>query len=162
MKLCLNWWYLQSKKRIKTTIALCCIQLFTFQLSGQSYVENHLLNSAYLQEDRKISVALPVDYKKSNKSYPVLYILDGEYIFDYAKGTADFLTNEFGYLPPQEMSLLSYKEKNKSLDKWFKWNNWIQQNISLKILVTNEMNIKPARLHHSGVFPNKWNHFLFA
>lgn len=100
---------------IKVTMTLFCFQLIIIQLWAQSYVENHLLYSSYLQEDRTISVALPIDYVENNKKYPVLYVLDGEYIFDYAKSTVDFLTNEFGYLPEMIVVGIPNTDRNRDL-----------------------------------------------
>ena len=59
----------------------------------------HVLRSAALAESRLIEVALPTNYSSHAHAYPVLYLLDGEYIFEYATGTVDFLSNPFGFLP---------------------------------------------------------------
>ena len=75
---------------IRIIILLLCINVLALPVYTQSTIENHLLYSSHLQESRMISVALPSDYDKSDKAYSVLYVLDGEYIFDYAKGTVDF------------------------------------------------------------------------
>lgn len=83
-------------------------------LNAQSYTENHVLKSDNLSESRAISVSLPFEYNLSDKSYPVLYVLDGEYIFSYAKGVVDFLTNDFGYLP--EMIVVSISNTNRNRD----------------------------------------------
>lgn len=42
------------------------------------------IESKILNENRKIYVQLPVDYKRDNKRYPVLFVLDGEWLFDLA------------------------------------------------------------------------------
>lgn len=44
---------------------------------------NHTINSSILKEDRKIQVYLPKDYVSSNKTYPVIYLLDGQRFFLY-------------------------------------------------------------------------------
>lgn len=41
--------------------------------------------SEYLGVDRVFSIALPKNYDSSNK-YPVIYVLDGDYLFDYTVG----------------------------------------------------------------------------
>lgn len=73
-------------------LSICCY------LQGQPY-QNHIISSQSLDEDRLIQVRLPAGYHSSEK-YGVLYVLDGEYIFDYAAGAVDFLSNAFGYMPP--------------------------------------------------------------
>jgi len=64
-------------------------------LHAQSYLEDHVFYSSSFSDERAITVALPNDYKQNIQTYPVLYVLDGEYIFNYAKGMVDFLTNKF-------------------------------------------------------------------
>ncbi len=59
----------------------------------------HVIESETLGESRAIFVATPADYESSGGTYPVLYVLDGEYAFSFAAGAADFLSNAFGYLP---------------------------------------------------------------
>jgi hypothetical protein len=44
----------------------------------------------------------------------VLYVLDGEYVFDYATGTVDFLTNDFGHLP--DMIVIGIPNTNRNRD----------------------------------------------
>ena len=62
-------------------------------------VSQLMLYSEHLDEQRLLQISLPVDYQVSRKKYPVLYLLDGEYIFEYGKGLIDFLSNPFGYIP---------------------------------------------------------------
>ncbi len=67
------------------------------QIAGETKM--HIIESETLGEARALFVATPANYKSSEETYPVLYVLDGEYAFSYAKGAADFLSNAFGYLP---------------------------------------------------------------
>lgn len=59
-----------------------------------------VFQSEALQEDRAISVSLPKYYGHSDKYYPVLYVLDGEWAFEYAKGAVGFLTSDIVGLAP--------------------------------------------------------------
>ncbi len=87
------------KINLKVTITiLLCISGFMYA-QEKSKVTDHLIFSENLQEHRLISVALPVNYQDSDKKFPVLYVLDAEYVFDYARGAVSFLSNPFGYLP---------------------------------------------------------------
>ncbi|MEL6255017.1 MAG: alpha/beta hydrolase-fold protein, partial [Bacteroidota bacterium] len=79
--------------------ALLC---FSFSLPAQvnNHHEDQVLYSAHLDEYRGIKISIPSDYDQHNKSYPVLYVLDGEWVFDYAIGCVDFLSNEIvGQIP---------------------------------------------------------------
>jgi predicted alpha/beta superfamily hydrolase len=49
------------------------------------------LRSDVLDEDRDILVYLPQDYDRSEESYPVLYLLDGEWHFIHTSGIVQFL-----------------------------------------------------------------------
>ncbi|WP_420580169.1 alpha/beta hydrolase-fold protein [Reichenbachiella sp.] len=60
----------------------------------------HLIQSKALAEDRQINIQLPKGYSETSDSYGVLYVLDGEYAYDYAVGAVSFLSNAFGYIPP--------------------------------------------------------------
>ena len=42
---------------------------------------NHTINSSILNQDRIIQIYLPDSYKDTSNSYPVLYILDGQWYF---------------------------------------------------------------------------------
>ncbi len=49
------------------------------------------LHSEILNENRKLDIYLPKDYQESDKTYPVLYLLDSDYNFKHAVGTAEYL-----------------------------------------------------------------------
>ena len=54
--------------------------------------EQFSITSEYVKgENYLIQVGLPIGYSSSNKSYPVLYVLDGDYLFGITKGIADLL-----------------------------------------------------------------------
>jgi len=76
---------------------------------------NHLIFSKHLNESRVIDISLPLNYELTKKNYAVLYLLDGEYIFGYAKGTVDFLSNPFGYLPNMILVSIPNTDRNKDL-----------------------------------------------
>ncbi len=54
--------------------------------------ESFLLDSKALNEPRSIWVHLPSDYASTNKSYPVIYLLDGEGHFNYVSNLVDYLS----------------------------------------------------------------------
>lgn len=75
---------------MKKTIVLYCIlflgvfNAFSQVSLGENVVgENFRINSEILNEEREIQVYLPKDYSKTNKNYPVIYLLDGQRFFLY-------------------------------------------------------------------------------
>lgn len=60
---------------------LICQKITLAQLDSSAYILGNYYNlqSTELRETRKILVNLPDDYFKSEKSYPVLYVLDGDW-----------------------------------------------------------------------------------
>jgi len=57
---------------------------------------NHLMHSKSLNEDRQLQIYLPDDYKNTVKSYPVIYVLDGQRFFLHTVGlTASFRRYSF-------------------------------------------------------------------
>lgn len=95
-------------------LTMLLLSLASGSLTSQSIQKDHLLRSSYLQETRLISVSVPANYELSTQSYPTVYLLDGEYIFGYAKGAVDFLSNDFGFLP--EMIVVSIPNTNRTRD----------------------------------------------
>ncbi len=83
-------------KELLIVLAALAFCVFT---KSQDRTEYHVLNSEHLSESRAINISLPPNYHSNNKTYPVLYVLDGEYAFDYATGSVQFLANDFNYLP---------------------------------------------------------------
>jgi predicted alpha/beta superfamily hydrolase len=58
--------------------------------------EKITIHSTVLGEDRTALVGLPDTYESSDRPYPVLYVLDGEYFFQLAVSAVQFLS-ELGY-----------------------------------------------------------------
>ena len=87
---------------MRQTITLSSIAVF-FSLSLYSFAqseESHTIKSSFLDEDRTIKVSLPRSYEYSGNDYPVLYVLDGEWVYSYAKGTVEFMSSDItGYIP---------------------------------------------------------------
>lgn len=61
--------------------------------------QRHVLHSKILNEDRTYQVYLPASYSwASDRSYPVLYVLDGESNFLHTSGSISFLSSQ-GEIP---------------------------------------------------------------
>lgn len=73
------------------------------------------LFSEILQENRTLQLHLPETYGSTNRTYPVLFVLDSEYIFEYAKGAIKFLSNEFGFHPELIVVGIPNTDRNRDL-----------------------------------------------
>lgn len=52
-----------------------------------------VISSSKLNEDREITIGLPASYEKNpNKRYPVVILLDGDYLFDPFQGAINYAT----------------------------------------------------------------------
>jgi len=76
----------------KTFLTLVFIGLYSLSYSQSKTYREHEINSEFLKEKRIINVGLPKNYD-ANKKYPFVYVLDGEYIFDYAKAALGMLAD---------------------------------------------------------------------
>lgn len=68
--------------------------LFTFSTYSQNAITigtKTIIHSEILNEDRILEIHLPKGYEKSDKSYPILYLLDSFYNFSHAVGTVEYL-----------------------------------------------------------------------
>ncbi|PKI13521.1 alpha/beta hydrolase [Colwellia sp. 12G3] len=89
---------------IKKTIYLfLLIILFTGQYSlaaSLSMGERVKLNSIHLNEEREIQILLPENYQSNmGATYPVIYLLDGDYTLHGVSGMLDFLANKAQLIP---------------------------------------------------------------
>ncbi|MFT5294994.1 MAG: putative alpha/beta superfamily hydrolase [Colwellia sp.] len=58
------------------------------------------INSTYLNEEREIQVLLPESYfSHNNATYPVIYLLDGDYTFHGVLGMLDLMANKGQLIP---------------------------------------------------------------
>ncbi len=102
-------------------ILFTSIRLTLFgQISSEKIVIGEELTffSKVLNEDRKILVRLPQDYVYSDKRYPVLYVLDGEFFYHQANGAVNFLS-ECSYIynnPVPEMIIVGIVNVDRNRD----------------------------------------------
>ncbi|MBX9806208.1 MAG: alpha/beta hydrolase [Flavobacteriaceae bacterium] len=67
------------------------VLLFLFSISVFSQKTTETFVSTKLGESREISIGLPASYEKNpNKRYPILVLLDGDYLFDPFYGTLNY------------------------------------------------------------------------
>ena len=80
---------------------------------GLYNTEERILSSITVGQDYHLSVLLPESYSTSNKSYPVLYLLDGDAFFGLAAGSTPF----FGQGKP-EVIVVGIGYDMESIDQW--------------------------------------------
>jgi predicted alpha/beta superfamily hydrolase len=84
--------------KIIRILLVLCIMIHSGIISAQDQSENKFLGeqttlkSSILSEDIKLIIYLPEKYHKSNKEYPVLYLLDGGFFINQAAAVVQFLS----------------------------------------------------------------------
>ena len=70
---------------------ICVLLLCVVGNMMQSQAIYERFNSVKLGEERQIKILLPRGYdSKDAKKYPVIYVLDGDYMFEAVAGNADY------------------------------------------------------------------------
>lgn len=103
---------------MKRTLLLFFIS-FVFQIpssfSQTQYIE---VNSSILKQTRQIKLQLPRNYDSSKKKYPVVIVLDGDYLFEPFAGTTDYLS--YWEIIPESIVVginqAGYREQDGNLD----------------------------------------------
>jgi predicted alpha/beta superfamily hydrolase len=87
----------------KITHLFLLLILFTAQYTLAAPVsigERVKLNSLHLNEEREIQILLPESYQSNtDATYPVIYLIDGDYTFHGLSGMLDFLANKAQLIP---------------------------------------------------------------
>jgi len=76
------------------------------------------VESDALQETREILIRLPDGYADGSRRYPVLFVLDAEWVFPFAAGAVDFLSGEVGARIP-EMIVVGIPNTNR--EEYMTW-----------------------------------------
>ena len=75
--------------------------IFVFSLGGKaqqldtisSYRLLDTISSKYLKSDRALKIQLPRSYDiETKKKYPLIIVMDGDYLFDITSGSVDYLS----------------------------------------------------------------------
>lgn len=87
-----------KNRLIASVIMLLSIQCLLFSQSGNEIPVTQILSydSELYGESRKLYISLPIDYKDTDKSYPVLYVLFPEVAFFRAKSAAWYVEGSNG------------------------------------------------------------------
>lgn len=71
------------KKLILLAILICSNTIFSQKITDTIF-------SKRLNEEREIKIGLPPSYDKSNQRFPVLLLLDGDFLFDPFQGALSY------------------------------------------------------------------------
>ena len=83
------------KQTLNTFLFFLTINLLSSQNLDSLYVSrlNDTILSKYLNEKRAIEIQLPRSYEiESDKNYPLMIVLDGDYMFNIVSGSVDYLS----------------------------------------------------------------------
>jgi predicted alpha/beta superfamily hydrolase len=78
-------------------LLICCSSLFSQKLEPRERITepDHTITSKILGRDYQLYISFPKSYStKDTVSYPVLYVLDGEWVFPIIRGTRAILDSE--------------------------------------------------------------------
>lgn len=103
-------------------ILTLCLGWHTAIAQRSNQVKNHTISSKFLKEKRLVRVSTPVGYTASAKAYPVLYVLDGEWVFNFATGFTRFMSNDFGSFPKTIVVGISNTDRDRDLSATLKPN----------------------------------------
>ena len=99
-------------KRLIIVVVSCLLSVNSFAQEENSEITigvNHTIKSLILHQDRTIQIYLPDSYTDSEQSYPVLYILDGQWFFSSGVAIQKALRTP-GAIP--EMIVIGIKNSN--------------------------------------------------
>ncbi|MEP3390399.1 MAG: alpha/beta hydrolase-fold protein [Reichenbachiella sp.] len=110
---------------------LILILVLSSPVIGQESIQmgqTHNISSKFLNEERGIQVYLPKGYKVTDKQYPTLYILDGQWYFFNGVAIQESMRGE--YLLPEMIVvgvLMDRPGRNETLNQhWDEFKNFIQ------------------------------------
>ena len=101
-----------TKYTINTFLFFLTINLLSSQNLDSLYVSrvNDTIISKYLNEKRAIEIQLPRSYEiEVDKNYPLMIVLDGDYMFNIVSGSVDYLSY-WGDIPENLVVGISQKD----------------------------------------------------
>lgn len=94
-------------------IGLIILSFSSYSQNAITIGEIHTIHSEILKEDRILEIHLPKGYEASDKTYPVLYLLDSPYNFSHAVGSVEYL--QLNKLIP-EMIIVGIRNTSRNRD----------------------------------------------
>jgi len=102
------------KKAIYRIFCLA-VAITSFSHNADANIKRDSIYSDILEDNREVSLYLPPSYYSSNLQYPVLYILDGDYNFNYVSGLLELQASISENIP--EMILVAISGKGSETYK---------------------------------------------
>ena len=102
-----------TKYTLNTFLFFLTINLISSQNLDSLYVSrvNDTILSKYLNEKRAIEIQLPRSYEiEVDKNYPLMIVLDGDYMFNIVSGSVDYLSY-WGDIPENLVVGINQKDK---------------------------------------------------
>jgi len=93
---------------------LIYVFLFLISFSSKAQIKQEIFESFKLQERRTVNYYIPEDYSEEKK-YPLILVLDGEYLFDQIVATSKFYSKFHGM--PESIVIGVNQSENDSRDK---------------------------------------------
>ncbi len=87
--------------------------LVTTRFLAQTTLEHLTIDSKHIEESRKLTIALPNEYHKSTKKYPIILILDDGLLFNTTSAIVNQLSNT-SRMPESIVISISAGEKHRS------------------------------------------------
>ena len=87
--------------------------LVTTRFLAQTTLEHLTIDSKHIDESRKLTIALPNEYHKSTKKYPIILILDDGLLFNTTSAIVNQLSNT-SRMPESIVISISAGEKHRS------------------------------------------------
>jgi len=105
---------------VTKTLLICIIGVFVMNTSNLQAGDDNkivigekvIIQSKVLNEERTMLVYLPDGYRRSNKTYPVLYLLDGGFHFHHTSGIVQFLSAQ-GIIPEMIVVAITNVDRNR-------------------------------------------------
>lgn len=119
---------LKIMHHLRFLIFLLCVSVSVVAQESIQIGQLHTISSKFLNEERVIQVYVPKGYKDSDKQYPTLYILDGQWYFFNGVAIQESMRGE--YLLPEMIVvgvLMDRPGRNQTLNKqWDEFKSFIQ------------------------------------
>jgi predicted alpha/beta superfamily hydrolase len=104
-----------NRHLVLSFLFLAVISANAFSQVPRDRRSHHTIRSESLSEDRLVVISVPPNYQKSGKRYPVIYVLDSEWVFDFADASVNYLSNFAGRIPQMIVVGIPNTDRNRDL-----------------------------------------------
>lgn len=137
---------------IKISVRFICIFLISGTFGFQSVAQQKIfVHSKILETDRSISVYLPAGYD-SSKTYPVIYVLDGERIGALVASTNDYLVTCERTIPAIVVGIHQDTLRWTDCGYSAKTGEWSEQGKKFRVFLKEELKTYIRDRYHTSVY----------